>query len=147
MRTLHELAFVLVFSVNAIGQPPSGLIETIAGSGGGGYSGDGGPALSAFLQISGVAVDSGGNLYIQDPFDGVVREVSNGVINTVAGNGHPGTGGDGGPATSAQLYSSGLSLAVDADGDLFIADSQACRIRKVSGGIITTDIDLFRRQG
>lgn len=93
MRTLHELAFVLVFSVNAIGQPPSGLIETIAGSGGAGYS------------------------------------------------------GDGGPATSAQLYSSGLSLAVDADGDLFIADSQACRIRKVSGGIITTDIDLFRRQG
>lgn len=138
MRTLHGLALVLVFSVCAIGQPPSGLIETIAGSGGGGYSGDGGPALSAFLQISGVAVDSSGNIYIQDPVNAVVREVSGGIITTVAGNGTQGSVGDGGPATSAQLYSSGLSLAVNAAGDLFIADSQNCRIRKVSGGIITT---------
>lgn len=139
MRTLDGLALVLVFSVCAIGQPPSGLIETIAGSGVGGQGGgDGGPPLSANFQVSAIAIDSAGNTYILDSGNGVVREVSGGIITTVAGTGNVGFNlGDGGPATSGQLYP-GLSIVVDAAGDLFIADSGNCRIRKVSAGIITT---------
>ena len=139
MRTLGGLVVALVFSLCAPGQTPSGLIETTAGNGlAGSGGGDGGPPLSANFQVSAVAIDSAGNTYILDPANGVVREVSNGIITTIAGTGRVGFNlGDGGPATSGQLFP-GLSIALNAAGDLFIADSNNCRIAKVSGGIITT---------
>ena len=115
----------------------NGVITTVAGNGGWGFSGDSGPATSAQLDPTGVAVDSAGNLYIADTGNDRVRKVSNGVITTVAGNGTPGFSGDNGPATSAQLFSP-VGVAVDSVGNLYIADSVNNRIRKVSNGVITT---------
>jgi uncharacterized protein (TIGR03437 family) len=121
----------------------TGILTPVAGNGTRGFSGDNGPATSAQLSgPSGFAVDSAGNLYIVDQFNYRVREVSSGVITTVAGNGTHGFSGDNGPATSAQLnfgnggYPNGI--AVDSAGNLYIADSGNARIRKVSNGVITT---------
>jgi uncharacterized repeat protein (TIGR01451 family) len=118
------------------------VITTVAGNGSFTYSGDGGPATSASLREPyGVAVDGSGNLYISDTRNHAVRKVAaaTGVITTVAGNGTLGSSGDGGPATSAQL---GLpqGIAVDGAGNLYIVDSVACEVRKVTAatGIITT---------
>jgi uncharacterized protein (TIGR03437 family) len=123
----------------------TGLITTVAGNGSQGFSGDGGPATNASLEsfvecnalCGGVAVDSAGNLFIADAGNSRVRKVtSDGIITTVAGNGAFGAAsGDGGPATNAQL--SALGVALDLDGNLFIAGSD--RVRKVSkNGVITT---------
>ena len=99
-------------------------------------SGDNGPATSAQLASpNGVAWDSAGNLYIAD--SARIRKVSNGVISTVAGVGTFGYSGDNGPATGAQLNYPG-GVAVDSAGNLYIADTGNHRIRKVSGGVITT---------
>jgi sugar lactone lactonase YvrE len=116
----------------------NGVITTVAGNGTPGFSGDNGPATSAQLTFpAGLAVDSAGNLYIADGFNGRIRKVSNGVITTVAGNGRAGFSGDNGPATSAQLsFPSGV--AVDSAGNLYIADELNNRIREVSNGVITT---------
>jgi uncharacterized protein (TIGR03437 family) len=112
-------------------------ITTVAG-GTFGFSGDGGPALSAGLSApSGVAVDSEGNFYFADTFNNRVRKVSNGVIETVAGNGTEGFAGDGGPATGAEL-SIPDNVALDSEGNLYIVDYGNYCIRKVSNGIITT---------
>ena len=88
---------------------PNGTITTVAGTGLGGFSGDGGPAATAQLaNPTGVAVDRAGNLFVSDYGNFRIRKVSrNGIISTVAGNGAPGLSGDGGPATSAQLYGTG----------------------------------------
>jgi len=117
---------------------PAGIVTTVAGNGNGGYTGDNGPATSASLLFpEGVAIDASGNLFIADTYNSVIREVSNGTITTVAGNGVAGYSGDHGPATGAKLsYPAGL--AVDASGNLLIADSDNHAIRKVSGSIITT---------
>jgi sugar lactone lactonase YvrE len=119
----------------------SGIITTVAGNGSPGYSGDGGPATSASLsEPFRVAVDTAGNLFIADIGNQSIRKVSasSGIITTVAGNGSPGYSGDGGPATWAQLDGP-YDVAVDAAGNLFIADAFNDRIRKVSTtGIITT---------
>jgi sugar lactone lactonase YvrE len=116
-----------------------GIINTVAGNGTPGNSGDGGPAILATLSVLRIAVDAGGNLFITDPGDNVVREVtSDGIIHTVAGNGMAGFGGDGGPATAAQL-SGPLDIAVDGNGGFYIADSANYRIRRVtSAGTIST---------
>jgi NHL repeat-containing protein len=117
---------------------PSGIIVTVAGNGSVGFSGDAGPAASAQLNSPrGLAVDSGGNLFIADIHNHRVRKVStDGIIATVAGNGSVGLSGDGGPATSSPLFPTGV--AVDSAGNLFIVDSNS-RVRKVSrDGIITT---------
>jgi len=170
-----------------------GTITTIAGTGVRGYSGDGGPAISAelnvptsvFVEASGayliadqynnvvrlvsaagmittfagsvqaycgddipatsacingpldVIADAAGNVYICDFGNQRIRKVTNGIITTVAGNGIEGYSGDGGPATSASL-SYPTSIALNAAGELFIADSSNHVIRKVSNGIITT---------
>src|SRR5271157_2726352 len=115
-----------------------GTITTIAGNGMQGFSGDGGPATSASLTYpAGVAVDPAGNLYIADYYNNRIRKVSGGTITTVAGNGTLGYSGDGGPATSASLYWP-QGVAVDSAGNLYIADTGNQRIRKVSGGTITT---------
>ena len=116
----------------------AGIITTAAGTGTAGYSGDGGPATSAALTYPyGLAIDTAGNLYVG--LYNYVRKISAaGVISTVAGNGGYGYSGDGGPATSAQLYGA-MALAADSTGNLYIADSYNYRVRKVSAtGIITT---------
>ena len=123
---------------NRIRKILNGVITTVAGSGTEGYSGDNGPATNAQLYSPlGVAVDSAGNLYIADNSNARIRKVSNGVITTVAGNGTFGYGGDGGPATGAELQQP-WGVAVDAAGSLYIADTDNARIRKVSNGVITT---------
>jgi sugar lactone lactonase YvrE len=115
-----------------------GVITTVAGNGTFGYSGDGGPAVSAQISyVNGIAVDGSGNLYIADTGNYRVRKVSGGVIATVAGNGTYGYSGDGGPAVSAQINYAN-DVGVDSSGNLYIADSANNVIRRVSGGIITT---------
>jgi uncharacterized protein (TIGR03437 family) len=119
---------------------PGGTITTVAGNGVQGYSGDGGPATAASLNLPyGVAVDAAGNVYMADYANRRIRKVTpGGTITTVAGNGLSGYSGDGGPATAASLYGP-WDVAVDAAGNLYIADSANQRIRKVSpAGIITT---------
>ena len=117
----------------------SGIITTAAGNGAAGFSGDGGPAAAATLNGPwSAAVDSAGNIYVADPFSNRIRRVSQGVITTVAGNGAEGFSGDGGPATGAALDSP-YGVAVDSAGNLYIADTLYDRIRKVSAsGVITT---------
>ena len=118
----------------------AGVITTIAGTGERGYSGDGGPAVEAQLgYITGVAADAAGNVYVADHTGHRVRRIdSAGVITTIAGTGESGYSGDGGPAAVAQLDSPG-KLAVDASGNVYIADTWNHRIRKVdSAGLITT---------
>jgi hypothetical protein len=112
----------------------TGVIATVAGTGGPGYSGDGGPATHAALDPINVLVDAQGNLFIADNGNAAIREVnaSTGVITTVAGTGTPGYTGDGGPAISAKLWAPS-SLALDVHGNLFIADAYNNVIREVSG--------------
>jgi uncharacterized protein (TIGR03437 family) len=116
----------------------NGTITTVAGTGKEGCCGDEGPATGAELDGPvAVAVDSAGNLYIADIFNNRIREVSNGVINTLAGNGIAGSSGDNGAAMAAELDFP-YGVAVDPAGNAYIADYADSRIRKVSGGIITT---------
>jgi len=118
----------------------AGTISTVAGNGGSDFSGDGGPATGAGIFVpDGVALDAAGNLYIADRENNRIRKVTpTGTISTVAGNGVRGFSGDGGSATATALnYPTGV--AVDAAGNLFIADHQNNRIRKVtSAGTMTT---------
>jgi uncharacterized protein (TIGR03437 family) len=116
----------------------NGVITTVAGNGTLGFSGDNAPATSAQLNHpTGVAVDAPGNVYIVDSFNSRIRKVSNGVITTLAGNGTSGFSGDNGPAaTNALNYPTGV--AIDIAGNLYIADTNNNRIRKVSNGVITT---------
>ncbi len=119
---------------------PGGTVINLAGTGTAGFSGDGGPAASAQLNAPrGVAVDAGGNLYIADALNNRIRKVSSdGIITTLAGNGSLGYSGDGGLAVNAQL-SGPRGLAVDGNGNLFIADFDNNTVRKISAsGIITT---------
>ncbi len=116
----------------------SGIITTVAGNGTPGFSADGGAATSASLNLlSGVAVDGPGNVFIAEGGTHRIRKISvSGIITTVAGNGTQGFSGDGGAATSAQLfYANGV--AVDGTGNIFIVENN--RIRRVStSGTITT---------
>lgn len=119
---------------------PSGVISTVAGSGSTSPLGDGGSATAAGLSNpNDVAVDGAGNLYIADTSHNRVRKVnSSGVITTVAGNGSTWPLGDGGPATSASLYSP-LAVDVDAGGNVYIGDTRHNVVRKVNGaGVIAT---------
>ncbi len=121
---------------NRVRKVSHGVITTVAGTGENGYDRDSIPATTAQLDgPTGVAVDSAGNLYIAD--GSYIREVSNGVITTVAGTGGWLYDGDDIPATTAQL-SAPQGVAVDSAGNLYIADLLNHRIRKVSNGMITT---------
>ncbi len=133
--------YITGYSTNVIRKVNStGIISTIAGTGSAGYSGDGGPATAAHLdQAWGVAVDYMGNVYIADNNNHVVRKVNtSGIISTFAGNGTSGYSGDGGPATAATMRNP-VGVAVDKNRNVFIADLNDGRIRKVDTfGIITT---------
>jgi uncharacterized repeat protein (TIGR01451 family) len=132
--------FISDFWENVIREvTPDGIIHTIAGNGvgggtgGGGYSGDGGPATAAELfNPEFIRLDAAGDLFISDGGNNVIREVRAGIITTVAGNGTAGYTGDGGPATAAELGAYPAGLAVDAYGDLFIADATNNVIREVT---------------
>ena len=120
----------------------TGTISTIAGMGYWDYGGDGGPATQAHLRHPrGVAVDGDGNVYISDSGNNRIRKVeaATGTISTIAGTGEEGYGGDGRPATQAQLHHP-VGVAVDGDGNVFIADIFNHRIRKVEAatGTIST---------
>ena len=121
----------------------TGIINTVAGTGTGGYTGDNGPATSATLNgPDGITLDSQGNMYISDDYNNVIRKVSKatGIITTIAGNGTAGYSGDNGPATSAKLNDPSIGIAFDPQGNFYIADDGNNVIRKVtvSTGIITT---------
>lgn len=118
----------------------AGIITTIAGTGVSGFAGDGGPATSAeFKGVAGVAADKFGNIYVSDNLDHRIRKIdAAGNISTVAGTGLPGSSGDGGPATAAQI-SGPNEVAVDTFGNVYIPDQGSHRIRKINtSGIITT---------
>ena len=131
---------VILFCVNSAVK--SQVISTIAGNGIVGYLGDGGFATNAELNLPrGVYVSTTGDVYIADCQNNTIRKIttSTGIITTVAGNGTAGFSGDGGTATSAQLYQP-TSVCTDNFGNVYFADCQNNRIRKVtvSTGIITT---------
>lgn len=118
----------------------NGTISTLAGTGVAGYSGDGGPATSAQLNLPyGLAVDSSGAVFVADLGNNRVRRIGpNGTISTVAGNGALLSAGDGGPATAASLMSP-RNLAIDTAGNLYIAEFAGQRIREVAAnGTIST---------
>ncbi|MEU5313944.1 RICIN domain-containing protein [Streptomyces sp. NPDC021562] len=119
---------------------PDGKIGTVVGTGAAGFRGDGGPATAAQLNLPlGVVVDRAGVLHVADYYNHRVRKVAaDGVISTVAGTGTAGSRGDGGPAVAAQL--NGMhGLAWGGAGDLYIADCNNHRVRKVTAdGVIST---------
>jgi sugar lactone lactonase YvrE len=120
----------------------TGIIKTVAGNGGRGYSGDGGKATQATLDFpTSACVDNSGNIFIVEPVGPRIREVlaATGIIQTVAGNGMIGYSGDGGPATQAELAEP-KGVSVDSFGNIFIADTVNQRIREViaATGIIQT---------
>ena len=113
----------------------TGIVSTVAGTGMAGFSGDRGQAIQADLNDPvGIFVDSEGNLFIADAANHRVRRVNGktGIIDTVAGNGAAGFSGDGVDATRASLYQP-VSVFVDSDGDLFIAEWANCCVRRVDG--------------
>ncbi len=117
-----------------------GIITTIAGTGTPGFSGDGGPAAKAQLNLpSGLALDSKGNLYISDRSNNRIRIMDKkGIIKTYAGNGEDGYGGDAGPALKARIDRP-FGIDIDDKDNLYIADRGNNRIRKVNKeGVITT---------
>jgi sugar lactone lactonase YvrE len=118
---------------------PSGTITTVAGTGRFGFSGDGGPATEAKLTASDIALDGKGNMYISDTENNRIRMVDrDGIIHTVAGTGKEGYSGDGGPATKAALALP-IGIALDSEGNLYIACHHNSRVRKVDrNGKITT---------
>jgi sugar lactone lactonase YvrE len=129
----------------------SGTIRTVAGCGRKGYSGDGGPATKAtFNEPYAVVVAPGGDLYIVDRLNAVVRCVDGktGAVRTVAGTGKKGHSGDGGKATEAQLREPN-DCCLDGKGGLLIADVGDWRVRRLGlkSGTITTFAGTGRRKG
>ncbi|MDP9275998.1 MAG: hypothetical protein M3O99_10455 [Chloroflexota bacterium] len=117
-----------------------GRFRLIAGAQLAGYSGDGGPALKgAFVDLRGLAVDGSGDVFVADSGSSVIREVrADRILATVAGTGARGFSGEGGIATSAQLFAP-VAVAISPDGSLYIADTNNNRVRKIDhGGNIVT---------
>lgn len=114
------------------------VINTIAGNGNIGYSGDGGPAMMAQLNALGVTVAGNGDIYIPDAANNRVRKIdADSIINTIAGTGTAGYNVDSGAALTTLLYNPS-SVAVDTAGNIYIADQRNQRIRKVdTGGVMT----------
>jgi len=134
MKSLLLLALLLPLFANAQ------IITTIAGTGTGGFAGDGGQATAAQIsEPDGMATDAAGNLYFSDWGNQRIRRIStSGIITTIAGNGTPGYTGDGGPATAATLNNPGM-IIVDASGNLYFTDFNNNAVRKINtSGIIST---------
>lgn len=119
------------------GNPSGYTISTIAGTGIGGFSGDGGPATSASLYSpSGIAYDAAGNLYIADSYNYRVRKVApDGTISTFAGNGSSVESGNGGPPTAAGIYQP-TSVAIGTSGEVYVVASTGS-LRKIVNGTIS----------
>ncbi len=123
---------------NRIREVSGGTITTVAGNGTFGYNSDNIPATNAWLEFPvAVALDSSNNLYIADKDSNRIREVSGGMITTVAGSGGYGYNGNNIPASSAELVNP-EGVAVDSSGNIYIADTGNHIVRKVSGGFIST---------
>jgi hypothetical protein len=134
---------------------PDARIQTIAGTGKGGFSGDGGPAKDAMIGLfswcnafcGGLATDNAGNLYVADSDNLRVRRISpDGIITTVAGNGSVGHSGDGGPATGAQFVTV-MCVATDGAGNLLICDGGGYVRRVSADGTITTVVGTGSHTG
>ena len=146
---VHDLAvdpagnLLIVWNGGVHTVAPDGIINPFIKPAGGGFSGDGGPALDANVGFPrGGATDALGNFYLADTFNHRIRRVdAGGIINTIAGSGDPGAGGfagDGGPAINARLNRPD-GVAADAAGNVYIADARNRRIRLVGpGGTIST---------
>jgi trimeric autotransporter adhesin len=118
---------------NVIRKISDGVISTIAGTGGQGYSGDGSLATEGtFLSLKGIAVDAEGNVFVADAGNNAIRKIDavTGILSTVAGTGEQGYAGDGGAATSAQLANP-WGVAVDNAGNIYIADTNNSAVRMV----------------
>lgn len=118
----------------------AGVISTVAGTGTAGYTGDGGPATAAKLTTpASVRGDNSGNLYISDYGNNVIRKISaSGIITTIGGDGTSGFSGDGGPATAAKLNGP-ADIYRDGSGNIYIADRNNKRVRKINAsGTIET---------
>jgi hypothetical protein len=152
MLTIAYLAFILILdfmrkpflylvicfftALRSFGQ--AGAVFSVAG--GGASTADGVPATSAYLSnTTGIGVDASGNIYVADRGQRMVKKIdgASGLIYTVAGNGTIGSGGDGGPATAAQLSSNIRGLFVDGPGNIYISDQDRIRRVDASTGIIT----------
>jgi uncharacterized protein (TIGR03437 family) len=130
----------ILLSLLAVGLASGQTINTFAGNGTAGYSGDGGPAIQAEInRVVGLAIDAFGNIYLADQDNNRVRKVdTKGVITTFAGTGTAGYSGDGGPAAQAEL-SGPLGVCVAPSGAIYVNDYGNERIREISpSGIITT---------
>ncbi len=128
----------------------AGIITTIAGSGGDGYSGDGGPATAAqFRYMVGMVFDATGNLLVADQNNSVIRKINtSGIITTIAGTGTSGYSGDGGPATAAEFRYPTMMLFNPA-GQLLISDLQNNRVRMldVAGPVATVVREVNLHEG
>ena len=126
--------------IRVVSHSPGNIINTFAGTGVAGYSGDGMPATSEELNTpDDVAVDGLGNIFITDLTNYRIRKVSTtGIMTTIAGTGSSGSTGDGSPATAATFEHAGF-IAIDRIGNVYIADANSNRIRKINtSGIIFT---------
>jgi uncharacterized protein (TIGR03437 family) len=140
MRLLNALSLCLLSAAAAMCQAVPYRISTLAGSGAVVFTGEGGAATGARLvDPDSAARDAAGNIYITDSFLNLVLRVSpSGVITRFAGTGAAGFAGDGGPALQAQLNAP-LGIAVDAAGNVYVADSVNSRIRRIgTDGVIST---------
>ena len=135
---IADTAYSLILKVDV-----NNRTSIVAGNGFSGYSGDGGPANNSKLFFpTSIAMDASGNLFIADYYNNRIRKIDvNGIITTVAGIGSAGYSGDGVVATNASLNHPNC-VALDASGNLFIADTQNARVREVPlGGIPTLALD------
>ncbi len=137
---MKKLILSLLLAAVAFNVSNAQMITTIAGNGSAGYSGDGGPATAAELNLpAGVTFNASGEIYIADYLNHTIRKISaSGIITTVAGNGSSGYSGDGGAATAASLHRP-TGLVVDNTGNIYISDCYNNVVRKINtSGIITT---------
>jgi type IX secretion system substrate protein/NHL repeat-containing protein len=116
----------------------AGIITTVAGNGSAGHSGIGGPAIAANIYYpEGLTTDAAGNLYISQWQNCVLTAVNTaGILSTIAGNYTISYSGDGGPATAAGLNAAS-DVAIDANGDIYIADCHNFCIRKITGSYLS----------
>jgi len=135
---IYLLSGEKIMIVNAV----TNIINTFAGTGAMGYSGDGGPATAAvFNNITAICSDQSGNIYVVDRANYRIRKITagTGIVTTIAGNGSPGYSGDGGPATSATINWP-IYIGCNSAGDIYFLDQYSTYIRKVtaSTGYIST---------